>query len=423
MKLLDRSIQSYLLYAIGILTISIPLFYLVIQGIISRDVDRGLRMQKTEIVKGIERTADRDPFSILDAFGPDIFLNRLRVYHTYDTIYTTLKLNPATNHFVSYRVLESNVVIRGLPYKIVVQNSLVSSQDLIKSIVFIIALLLLVIVVGMLLINRILSKKIWRPFNHTLSQIQQFRVDDPIPVELQDTDIDEFNSLNTAISALAENNRQLFFSQKEFTENASHEMQTPLAVLQGKLDLLMQTNPLTPEQASLIGELSDASLRLTRLNKTLLLLTRIENNQFTEKERIPIHEIVEKSITNYSEIIDSKNIHAQLNLEPAYCLMNKTLCEILINNLISNATRYNIPGGELFIQLKNNILIIRNDGNPAPLDSDKIFKRFFKSSTDKNSIGLGLEIAHKICTLSGYPLQYRFEENLHSFQIDFNKKS
>lgn len=421
MKLLDRSIRSYLLYAIGILIISIPLFYVAIQHIISRDVDRALRMQKNEIVNGIERTADRDPFAILDAFGPDIFLNRLRIFHAYDTIYTTQKINPATQHFVSYRVLESNVVIRGLPYKIVVQNSLVNSQDLIKSIVFIIVLILVVIIGGMLLINRILSKKLWRPFNHTLKQIQQFRVDNPQPVELKKTNIDEFNNLNEAITALSENNRQLFFLQKEFTENASHEMQTPLAVLQGKLDLLMQTNPITSEQAALIEELSNASLRLSRLNKTLLLLTRIENNQFADKEQVSINEITEKTISHFGEALEAKDIQLSTLLQPVSCMMNKTLGEILVNNLVSNAIRYNIQGGKMAIELQNNKLTIKNSGEQIPLNTDKIFKRFYKSSTDKNSLGLGLEIVHKICSISGFSLQYQFESNQHIFVVDFTK--
>lgn len=420
MKLLDRSIRSYLLYAIGILVISIPLFYLVIQGIISRDVDKALRMQKTELVKGIERTADRDPFAILDAFGPDIFLNRLRVYHTFDTIYTTQKINPATQRYVSYRVLESNVIIRGLPYKIIVQNSLVNSQDLIKSIVLIIAILLLLIITGMLFINRILSQKLWRPFDHTLKQIQKFRVDNPQPMKLRTSGIDEFNSLNKAITTLADNNRQLFFLQKEFTENASHEMQTPLAVLQGKLDLLMQTNPITNEQALLISELSDASSRLSRLNKTLLLLTKIENNQFAEKESVSLADIIEKTLLQFTPAMESKGISLQKELEPIDLRMNKTLAEILFNNLYSNAIRYNIPEGKIMIKLSREAVCISNTGAPTPLDPDKVFQRFYKSSTDKNSIGLGLEIVHKICTLNGFGLQYTFSNGMHRFRINFN---
>ncbi len=418
MKLLNRSIQSYLVYAIGILIISIPLFYFVIQRIISNDVDRALRLQKAEIVNRIERISDRDPFAILDAFGPDIIFNRLPSYRSFDSLYTLQKVNPVTQYPVSYRILESNILIRGLPYKIVVQNSLVSSQDLIKSIVLIMVLLLITIITGMLLINRKLSKVIWKPFNHTLRELQRFRVDNPDPISLQKTDIDEFDDLNDVVAVLSENNRSLFLLQKEFTENASHEMQTPLAVLQSKLELLIQTTPITQQQAELMGELFDVVQRLTRLNKTLLLLTKIENNQFAEKEEVALHEMVKNILVQFEEGISAKhlNIHAK-EIEPTYCRMNKTLAEILVGNLISNAIRHNVPSGEIFIALKSGELTVQNTGNSAPLDKEKIFTRFHKNSADKNSIGLGLEIVKKICVLNRFDLTYRFLQEMHIFTV------
>lgn len=424
MKLLNRSIQSYLLYAVGIFIISVPLFYFVIQQIISSDVDKALRLQKTEIVKRIERISDRDPFAVLDAFGPDIIFNRLQSYRSYDSLYTIQKTDAAAQHPVSYRILESNILIRGLPYKIVVQNSLVSSEDLIRSIVLIMTVLLVLIIAGLLLINRRLSKKLWLPFNKTLSQLQQFRVDSNEPIQLQKTDIDEFSDLNKAIGTLSENNRRLYVLQKEFTENASHEMQTPLAVLQTKLELLMQTDPITAEQAELIGELSKAAQRMSRLNKTLLLLTRLDNNQFTEREAISLKDITEKIIYQYSEAIAAKNLQLHTNLaEQAYCKMNKTLAEILVGNLLSNAIRHNIPSGKLLVTLEQQVLTVKNSGRTEPLDTSKIFTRFQKNSSDNNSIGLGLEIAQKICVLNNFTLQYSFQSGLHCFAVNMNQSA
>lgn len=422
MKLLNRSIQSYLVYAAGIFIISVPLFYFVIQQIISNDVDRALRLQKAEIVKRIERISDRDPFAILDAFGPDIIFNRLQEYRSYESLYTVKKLSPATQYPVSYRILESSILIRGLPYKIVVQNSLVNSEDLIRSIVFIMALLLGLIIGGLLLINRRLSRKIWTPFNNTLTQLQQFRVDNPEPIQLQKTNIDEFTDLNNAIGTLSETNRRLYTLQKEFTENASHEMQTPLAVLQSKLELLMQTNPINEEQAALIGELSDAALRMSRLNKTLLLLTRLDNNQYTEKEHVDIKEIIEKILHQYSDAISAKNLQLTIDsLAHVYCKMNKTLAEILVSNLLSNAIRHNVPSGVLLITLQHQVLTVKNAGQNGSLDQSKIFTRFQKSSTDSNSIGLGLGIARKICELNNFTLQYYFQNELHCFSVDMKQ--
>lgn len=228
--------------------------------------------------------------------------------------------------------------------------------------------------------------------------------------------------MNNAIKTLSETNRRLYVLQKEFTENASHEMQTPLAVLQSKLELLMQTNPINEEQAVLIGELSDASLRMSRLNKTLLLLTRLDNNQYTEKEDVDLKEIVERILDQYTEAVNAKSL--QLIIEPlehVYCRINKTLAEILVSNLLSNAIRHNIQSGKLFVSLQQQVLTVKNDGQNEPLDQSRIFTRFQKNSTDSNSIGLGLGIALKICQLNNFTLQYHFQNGLHCFFVDMKQ--
>ncbi len=420
MKLLNRSIRSYLLYAIGILLISIPLFYFVIGTIIARDVDKSLKAQRTEVIARLDRLTDRDPFSLLDLYGPDVMLNRINIYKSYDSLYTVKKSSPVSPESISYRILESNVLVRGTPYKIMVQNSLVNSQDLIQSIVFIISLLLVVIIGGLLLINRIISGKIWRPFYQTLHYLQHFRVDSRQPVGLSKTNIDEFADLNRVVSSLTENNKKLYESQKEFTENASHEMQTPLAVMQGKLELLMQTAPLSEEQAALIGEMADASQRMYRLNKSLLLLTRIDNSQFAEREELSVTTMVNRLAKQYEPIAAEKQIRLQTTGKDELLLTtNKTLLEILISNLLSNAIRHNVRGGVVNIRLEENLLTVQNTGKSVPLDSGKIFTRFHKDSADSNSLGLGLEIVRKICLINRYTVDYHFTDGLHTFTVYF----
>lgn len=420
MKLLNRSIQSYLFYAIGILLISIPLFYFVIQAIIARDVDKSLKAQRTEVIARLDRMTDRDPFALLDLYGPDVILNRINIYKSYDSLYTVSKRNPLSPEPISYRILESNVLIRGIPYKIMVQNSLVNSEDLIQSIVLIISLLLVVIIGGLLLINRIISGKIWRPFYQTLTYLRHFRVDSKQPVGLPNTSIDEFADLNRVVQSLTENNKKLYESQKEFTENASHEMQTPLAVMQGKLELLMQTSPLSAEQAALMGDMADASQRMYRLNKSLLLLTRIDNSQFAEREEILVADTIRRLVKQYESAMAGKEIIADLQLDDSLVLTtNKALLEILLSNLLSNAVRHNVSGGTIRVSLKDNKLMVQNSGRVTPLDSEKIFTRFHKESTDLNSIGLGLEIVRKICLINGYTIEYNFRDSLHTFTVRF----
>src|SRR5690606_18129091 len=155
-------------------------------------------------------------------------------------------------------------------------------QKLIGSIIVLQCVLLVLLLAGLLLVNQGLSRRVWRPFYQTLRKLRAYKVDDAEPLSLGSSAVAEFRELNTAVEQLAERSRQSYVAQKEFAENASHEMRTPLAIFQGKLELLMQTDPLTEEQAELITDLATASQRMARLNKGLILLTRIQNGQFPE---------------------------------------------------------------------------------------------------------------------------------------------
>jgi signal transduction histidine kinase len=273
---------------------------------------------------------------------------------------------------------------------------------------------------GLLIINRVLTKRIWKPFYNTLDRLKAYRIDRQAILKLEPSPVYEFNDLNKAIETLTETNHQAYQSQKEFTENASHEMQSPLAVFQSKLELLMQTTPLNEEQASLIADLAGASKRLFRLNKTLILLTRIDNDQFLEKETVSVKDVLEKLINQFEFQIKNKSIHISFIDDEDFSVeANKTLIEILLSNLLSNAIRHNIPNGFIQVALHKKELVIQNSGKPSPLDSKKIFRRFQKESQDTESIGLGLEIVQKICALYRYAVQYRFSNQLHIFSVEF----
>src|SRR6478735_6911204 len=266
MQLLTRTIRSYFFYSFIILLIAVPLFYFIINRIVSNDIDKELIAQKESIVRNLDRAAPFDLFDLLNALEPDINLTPSTNIHLFDTLYTARVYNPVTKQITRYRFLNSNVIIRGQYYVIQLKNSLVNRDDLIRSIVLVQALLLLLIGMGLVLINRRLSKEIWNPFYATLEKLRNYRMEQEGKLQFDENNIAEFNDLNRTIEQLTERNYEVYQSQKEFTENASHEMQTPLAVLQTKLELLMQTQPLTAEQAALISTLADTNARLARLN-------------------------------------------------------------------------------------------------------------------------------------------------------------
>ncbi|NJE06811.1 sensor histidine kinase, partial [Thermococcus sp. M36] len=145
--------------------------------------------------------------------------------------------------------------------------------------------------------------------------------------------------------------QQDFNSLKQFTENASHELQTPLAIIRTKFDLLIQAETLTQQQIEALQSANDALQRLSNLNKSLLLLTKIENKQFEEKVTINLKELIENKLIQLSELIQNKNIHVTYSLEEITINMNSDLAEILLNNLLVNAIKHNVPNGEIIINL------------------------------------------------------------------------
>jgi signal transduction histidine kinase len=420
MKLFNKTIQSYIVYSAFILLISVPLFYFVLKQIVSKDVDEGLLAQKEEMVGKLGRIITLNPFDWLDIFEPDIRLTPSADFRQYDTLYSTLEVDRKTNREIPYRVLESNVLVKGIPYNIQFKSSLLNNEDLIKSIVMVQALLIILIAAGLWLINRTLSKKSWKPFYVTLDKLKRYKIESDEQLRFPATDIDEFSNLNNTITALTSRSQKAYQAQKEFTENASHEMQSPLAVLQSKTELLMQTSPLSEEQAELISELTQAGQRMNRLNKSLLLLSKIENQQFPETEMIELQPMISSLLAQYANAIEQKHLEvSNEGMSLVTIRANKILVEALLGNILSNAIRHNVPQGRIGIRLDSKQLVVQNTGRPSPLDGNKLFQRFQKQNTDANSTGLGLEIAKRICDLNGIKLQYEFKEHLHTFSLQF----
>lgn len=190
--------------------------------------------------------------------------------------------------------------------------------------------------------------------------------------------------------------------------------------MQSNIDLFLQTSPITEEQALIIENLTDANQRMNKLNKALLLLAKIENNQFPNKERIYLSEIILKIVSRYEDATQQKNITLFTALDKeAEIYADKTLAEILFGNLISNAIRHTIQNGLIEITLNKNSFKITNTATGKALDAQKLFKRFQKSGTDSHSIGLGLEISQKIGNLYGCQINYFFDSNRHCFTVSF----
>ncbi|MBK6834145.1 MAG: hypothetical protein IPG89_07685 [Bacteroidetes bacterium] len=206
---------------------------------------------------------------------------------------------------------------------------------------------------------------------------------------------------------------------KNFTENASHELQTPLAIIKGKTELLMQTQGLTEEQSKLISEIDQTSNRLKKLNQTLLLLSKIENNQFKNEKSIDFSEILKSKLEQIEDLIKIKNIKLNAQIESSSQNINPVLADILISNLLSNALRYTPENGAISIQLNSKEFLISNNGNPLKFGGDKIFDRFHKEGESSESTGLGLALVKQIAVINKQGINYQYSNNMHFFTYIF----
>ncbi len=420
MKLLNKTIRSYLVYSSIILLITIPLFYVVVRHVLLHAVDHSLKAQMREIRNNLSSIHSRQELEIWAGLDKDISLYT-EPGPASDSIYTRYVTNPRHRRDEDpYREIAGTISVNGQSYKLVISSSLVENEDLLGSIMIVQAILLILLMTGILWINRRTSKKIWMPFYSLLNEMQHYDLNKNNELTLKASRISEFNELNQVIKNLLNRNYEIYLQQKEFTENASHEMQTPLAIIQGQLELLMQTVPLTEDQAVLISELEASIQRLIRLNKSLLLLTRIENNEYAPAGPADIEEILVAQLDSFHDYLEKRKIRGIEKFEGRpVAQANIALMEILISNLVSNAIRHNIQGGALMVETGPGFVTISNTGIDKPLDAHKVFNRFYKESSDTASIGLGLAIVKRICDMYKFQLSYIFDAHMHSFTVRF----
>ncbi|MNQ90539.1 Sensor protein CzcS precursor [compost metagenome] len=331
-------------------------------------------------------------------------------------LYTTY-YNPKEQENEPGRSLITVVHLDGKAIVVRITKSRVESEDLVRIILLITVGITVVLLISLLLINRFLLNRLWRPFYSILNRMKAFEVTRMDNIAHEPTKIDEFNELNKSVNAMAERVRQDYKELKSFTDNASHEMMTPLAVINSKLDSLLQTESFTAQQGALLEDIYHATGRLSRLHQSLLLLAKIENNLIPDYQNIDLKEMVEAKGRQFQELLEKDGLVLTENLMPVEIKMSRYLADILLNNLFSNAVRHNVTGGYINIQLDQQALTISNSGKARHLQT-KIFDRFSKS-VDSEGMGLGLAITKQICNLYGFRIDYEEENGEHVFVVYF----
>jgi len=282
-------------------------------------------------------------------------------------------------------------------------------------------IIFIVLLVAIVMVNRRTSSRLWAPFYVTMNNIRGYDIRQNKPLSLDTTTgTEEFDRLNHTLSSLIGNADQAYRNQKQFTENASHELQTPLAIIRSKVELLTEAPGLTEDSAQLLQEINDANERLSQMNKNLLLLARIENSQYPETGRVEVSGLLERLITFLEDYYTNEGIKTKATIEAGVDVTaNPALIEILVNNLLRNAYIHNVPRGWVDVRLSGKGLVIKNSGPALEGDPKRLFDRFRKGRVDNRTTGLGLALVQQIAQLYSFDVRYAYEAGVHQLTLLF----
>jgi signal transduction histidine kinase len=329
--------------------------------------------------------------------------------------YTETELfDEADNETEKYLEYSNTVKVNDRYYLITIRHSLVEKEDLIAAISIPLLILLLLLFTISFMMTKRFNKTLWADFEKNLKAIEAFSFTVNDELNLKETTIDEFDRLNRTIENLIDKLNKDYHILKQFTENASHEIQTPVSIALINLEEALQYN--LPENAfKQVVKAIEAIKRLSALNDSLILLTKIENNQFSSDSDVVFNEVFEEKLKLFSGLLKGKNLKVRFNSNGKFiCRMNLNLANILVNNLFSNAVNHNVKDGLIEIEIRKQGLRICNSGEPNSLNNDTIFRRFTKEKS--RSYGLGLAIVKQICDKHGLEISYSKNE-LHCFDI------
>ena len=345
-----------------------------------------------------------------------------------------------------YRLLVTSFYnIKGQWYRITTYSFIPSFYQLLPGVVdsfkwiFLLLLILVIISAGLI------SKYILAPFKRTLRVIQSFDLKQKTAIRLPDTQTSEFRELNVFLQKMTEKAREDYRSLKEFTENTSHELQTPTAIIRGKLDLLMESD-IRDEQAILIAETQNALERLSRIHNSLTLLTKLENHEYEANTTVCISQLTRETLNSFEELIQLKSLTLLTTIaEKIYVPLHPSLADLLLTNLIGNAIRHNVPpvdfgeeevgggegagegeqglgGGLIEVNLSRDGLIVVNTGRQPQVPTAELFERFKKGNSGSDSIGIGLAIVRQICDLSHFTIDYQYRGGFHCLAVGFGPR-
>ncbi|XOV91304.1 MAG: sensor histidine kinase [Bacteroidota bacterium] len=423
MKLLSITNRLYLISIGAVILLTSLVAFFTLRSTINNEFNRKLMAEKEQLLAEFKTNETLRVGHIVNV-GDRINITPFEMDSTINNVLRdTAYYEQYEDEILPFRELSFTEVVDGHNYKITISKSLVPNSDLISSIGQIMIGMGSLIIIVMLFINKVILAKLWAPFEYLLDHLKAFDITSPKRIQQGnftfDSRVDEFKQLNAVLDEMINQSIKDYNNLKEFTENTSHEIQTPLAIIRNKAESLLQEN-LPKEQLEDIGKIYEAAGRLSRLKSGLSLIARIDNNQYIRKEPVNLKAMIQHKLEDFEELIAIKN----LNLKTTYhgnpeLELNSELTAILITNLINNAIKHNVKGGLINIVLKDVELLIENTGNPPVGPTEQMFQRFQKAGDTSESTGLGLSLVKKIVEHYDLKVRYIYEKDLHKLYLTF----
>jgi signal transduction histidine kinase len=418
MKLLTKTSLLYLLFAVPVMIVCSFLCFELIHEEVIESTDESLMRDfsrlETKFFKKdslINFTSFNGEVSVRPSFE---HYNKTSFHYSNTEMYDEFE-----DEILPFRVLTVMFHSPFRDYDITIRKIHLESDELAEEIIAAVSIMFGLLLIGFFAINYFVSKNLWKPFYKTLASLGNYDLNKKNTIKFDSASTQEFRQLNNVLNQMTKKIQNDYQNLKEFTENASHEIQTPLAIIRSKLELMIQAEDISAEQMKQVQEIYESTNRLSKLNQSLLLLAKIENHQFHEIQVIKFKELIENKLIQFEEMIVFKNIKVETSLIDLQTKMNAHLADILLSNIIGNAIRHNVHDGKIKIELNTNSLSVSNSGNPLSISPEKLFERFQKASPSDDSVGLGLAIVKQICDAYNFKINYQYSEKTHTITISF----
>jgi len=421
MKLISKFILIYLVVTIIVLGIAGYISFFVIKGELDTEMKWGFMDRINRVTYLLENGKDFKSKKVKGSGDRNLVIRQLpQIVESQTVVEDTLVWDERLQQMEPNLKLSAYRTVDDTSYFISTYGALVETDDITEAVTEILLWILGMQIIGAIGVGFIVSGRLFKPFRETLDRIARFNIQDKEPIPAEDTNVKEFDELNQFVEVMTRQAVADYKNLKEFAENASHELQTPLSITKGKLELLTETD-LTPEQYQYVEASQRSIKKLSRLSESLALLTKIENHEFINKDKVNFTGIIRESTRAFDEFIKLNGLHVTTDLEEDVFLnIHPVLADIMWTNLFQNAIKHNTEKGAIRIGLTGGSLRVSNTGQPLKVDPDTLFERFKKADHGIDSIGLGLSIIKQIVDQNNYMISYEYEKGWHTIRITFN---